>query len=106
MKSICLVNVFFLCFFNYFVLAQDSNVTVIGSGEGNTKTNAVNQALRNCIEKSMGAFLSSNTTVSNDSLVKDEIVTIASGNIVSYDIISEITKNENWLVTVSAIISP
>ena len=89
-----------------FVSAQDSNVTVIGSGDGNTKTIAVNQALRNCIEKSMGAFLSSSTTISNDSLVKDEIVSIASGNIVSYDVLSEINKNEDWNVTVSAIISP
>ena len=88
------------------VLAQDSNVTVIGSGDGSTKTNAVNQALRNCIEKSLGAFLSSSTTISNDSLVKDEIVTIASGNIISYDVLSEINNKENWNVTVSAIISP
>ncbi len=97
-----------LLLFNFSLLAsaQDSNVTVIGSGDGNSKTNAVNQALRNCIEKSMGAFLSSSTTISNDSLIKDEIVSIASGNIVSYDVLSELNKNENWNVTVSAIISP
>ncbi len=99
-------TLFTLFTFFTFVSAQDSNVTVIGSGEGNNKTNAVNQALRNCIEKSMGAFLSSNTTVTNDSLVKDEIITIASGNIVSYEVLSEVNENENYKATVSAVISP
>lgn len=98
--------ILFIFTFSLLASAQDSNVTVIGSGDGNTKTNALNQALRSCIEKSLGAFLSSSTAISNDSLVKDEIVTIASGNIVSYDVLSEINKNENWNVTVSAIISP
>lgn len=99
-------TILLLFIFSLLASAQDSNVTVIGSGDGNSKTNAVNQALRNCIEKSMGAFLSSSTNISNDSLVKDEIVTIASGTIVSYDILSEFNKNENWNVSVSAIISP
>jgi len=99
-------TILLLVAFTKLTIAQDSNVTVIESGDGNTKTNAVNQALRNCIEKSMGAFLSSSTVVSNDSLVKDQIITIASGNIIAFDILSEIKQAENWNVTVSAIISP
>lgn len=86
--------------------AQDQSITVIGSGDGANKTTATNQALRNCIEKSMGAFLSSSTVVSNDELVKDEIVTIASGNIVSYEILSEVNTKDNCNVSVSAVISP
>ncbi|MBL0308816.1 MAG: PDZ domain-containing protein [Bacteroidetes bacterium] len=93
-------------YFCAFSFAQDKPVTVIGDGDGANKTIATNQALRNCIEKSMGAFLSSSTTVINDSLAKDEIVTIASGNIVSYEVLSEVSTNNNYSVSVSALISP
>lgn len=92
--------------FSFLLFSQEQTVTVIGSGDGVNITAATNQALRNCIEKSMGAFLSSSTVVSNDELVKDEIVTIASGNIVSYQILSELNLEDNYNVTVSAIISP
>jgi hypothetical protein len=96
----------FSLLFSFLLFSQEQTVTVIGSGDGVNITAATNQALRNCIEKSMGAFLSSSTVISNDELVKDEIVTIASGNIVSYQILSELNLKDNYNVTVSAIISP
>lgn len=96
----------FTFLFSVLLFSQEQTVTVIGSGDGVNKTTATNQALRNCIEKSMGAFLSSSTVVTNDELVKDEIATIASGNIVSYEILSELNIKDNYNVTVSAIISP
>jgi hypothetical protein len=103
-KTIFIVIITFL--FYDVCIAQNQVINVIGTGIGTDVTSATNQALRNCIEKSMGTFLSSSTVVLNDSLVKDEIITIASGNIVSYEILSDVVTEEGHYVSLSAKISP
>ncbi len=64
-------------------------VTLTQIGEGNTKEAAKNNALRNVIEKAFGAFISSNTTILNDILIKDEIVSVSSGNIQNFEVLFE-----------------
>ena len=59
-------------------------VTLVVSGDGATKEEATHVALRSAIEQAYGTFVSSNTAILNDSLVKDEVVTISSGNIQKY----------------------
>ena len=59
-------------------------MTLVVSGISNTKEDAIAAALRSAIEQTYGAFVSSNTTILNDDLIKDEIVTISQGNIQSY----------------------
>jgi hypothetical protein len=89
------------------LLGQAENtLTVIGFGEGTSQVQATNAALRQCIEKTFGVFVTTNSKVVNDQLVNDEIATIASGNIVSYDVIEQLLKNEIYTVTVSAVVSP
>lgn len=61
-----------------------NTVTLIVTGEGSTKDEATKNALRSAIEQAFGTFVSANTEVLNDELVKDEIVTITSGNIQKY----------------------
>jgi hypothetical protein len=86
---------------------SSSNVVlVIAEGQGKTKDLAVNNALRSAIEKTFGAFISSNSKIVDDNLIKDEIVSISNGNILNYEIISQIEKNELFAVTISANISP
>lgn len=80
-------------------------VLVIVEGQGKTKDLAVNSALRTAIEKTFGAFISSNSKIIDDNLIKDEIVSISNGNILNYEILSQIEKNENFTVTISANIS-
>ena len=63
--------------------AQET-VTLVVSGEGATKEEATANALRSAIEQSFGAFVSANTQILNDEIVKDEIATVASGNIKEY----------------------
>ena len=58
------------------------------SGDGPTKDQAIQSALRNAIEQSYGTFLSSNTKFLNDKLIKDEITSVAQGNILGYDLVS------------------
>lgn len=96
-----------LLFVNFFSHAQiENSVNVIAFGDGKTKDEATNAALRHCIEKTFGVFVTTNTQVVNDELIKDDIATIASGNIVAYDIISELQKGDIISVTLSATVSP
>ena len=65
--------------------AQNKNeVILVVSAEGVTKEEAIKTALRSAIEQAYGAFVSANTTILNDELVKDEIVTVSNGNIKEY----------------------
>ncbi len=64
-------------------------VTLTEIGQGKTRDDAKYNALRNALEKAFGAFISSNTTILNDNLVKDEIVSISNGNIQKFKILSE-----------------
>ena len=70
-KNILLLTV--LIHFNLFLYAQDNTVSVISFGDGKTKDEATNAALRHCIEKTFGVFVTTNTQVVNDELIKDDI---------------------------------
>ena len=83
-----------------------NEITLTTSAEGTTKEEAVHNALRSAIEQTYGTFISSNTTILNDEIVKDEIVSISSGTVNSYEEISYTTlKNGNSFVTIKAEIS-
>lgn len=86
--------------------SQDNNLTIIASGSGNSENTAINSALRNAIEKTFGVFISSSTTIQNDNLVSDDIASVSSGNIVSYQIIDQKTDGVIFQVTLSASLSP
>ncbi len=86
------------------LISQDGSVNIIASGFGQNESEAINNALRNCIERAYGVFITSASSIVNDSLVKDEIYQIGKGAINKYEIIN---KNENGTeVTVSAYVSP
>lgn len=81
-------------------------VTLIVSADGSTKDEATKIALRSAIEQTYGTFVSNNTTILNDELVKDEIVTVSSGNIVGYKEIScEQMPGGSFFVTLQATVS-
>ena len=81
-----------------------TTITLVTSGTGDTKEEATKNALRSALEQTYGAFVSANSQVVNDELVKDEIVSISTGNIVSYEELSFIDSNPKQ-VTVSAVVS-
>lgn len=82
-----------------------TTVSLVVSGEGPTKTEATSAALRSAIEQAFGTFVSANTTILNDELVENEIATVSSGNIESYDEISSFESNGKWEVTLNASVS-
>lgn len=87
------------------VWAQN-DVSLVVSGEGQTKDEATFNALRSAIEQAFGTFISSNTTVLNDKVIQDEIVSLSSGNIKSYEYITENKlPNGNTYVTLSTTVS-
>ncbi len=67
---------------------RTEEVTLVVSGEGVTKEEATNNALRSAIEQAFGVFVSAKTDILDDDIVKDEIATLTSGNIKSFSELS------------------
>jgi hypothetical protein len=85
---------------------DNNTVTLTVSGTGKTLEEAKLNALRSAIEQAFGAFISSKTEILNDNLIKDEIVSVASGNIQKFDIISETQlANIGFTTTLKATVS-
>lgn len=86
---------------------SNEEITLTVSSDGPTKDDAIKNALRTAIEQAYGAFVSANTTILNDDLVKDEIVTISTGAIKNYAVVSEYEKKDGngYGVTVNATVS-
>lgn len=85
---------------------DDKIVTLIVTGYGKTEDIAKQNALRSAIEQAFGAFISSKTEILNDTLVKEEIVSVTNGNIHKYEIISQIQVPEGgFATTIKATVS-
>lgn len=95
-----LLSLVVVMFFTAMTFAQEVTLTVIGTGVDEEQ--ATLQALRSAIEQTFGAFVSSNTTISNDELIKDDLVSVTNGNITEYQKIS-VSSMPNGQVSVSLI---
>lgn len=81
-------------------------VSLLVTGSGSSKDIAVQSALRSAVEQAYGVFVSANTQILNDELMKDEIATVSSGNIKSYkEIDSQELEDHNWIVSLRAVVS-
>lgn len=110
MKSILKSIIFssLLVFAQQVTFAQDADktVTLVVSGQGKSQDEAKQKALRSAIEQAFGAFISSKTEILNDNLVKDEIVSVANGNIQKFEIISEVQiPNGGYATSLKATVS-
>lgn len=85
------------------LVSGDVQLTVFADGKN--KDEAIQTALRSAIEQAFGVFVSSHTEILNDSLVKDEIATVASGNIKEFKCLSENYVEGKCFVTVQAVVS-
>lgn len=81
--------------------AQVDEVTLTVIGTGVNEEQATLQALRSAIEQSFGTFVSANTTILNDRLVQDEIVSVSNGNVKEYQKLAVATL-PNGQISVSA----
>lgn len=87
------------------IAKESDDVEIVCYGEGNTLDEATKVALRSGIEQTYGTFVSSNTEFLNDEIVKDEISTVASGNIKEYEILSQTKTDDKWKVIIKTLIS-
>jgi hypothetical protein len=96
-----------LFLFQLNVFCQEiKNVTLVSSGEAATLEGAKQIALKTAVEKTFGAFVSSKVEILNDNLIKDELVSISSGNVQNYELVSEFTlPNGNYSVTLKVTVS-
>ena len=84
----------------------EKTVTLVTSGDGATKEEAVKQALRSAIEQTFGTFVSANTEVLDDEIIQDEIVTVSTGNITDYREINTLKNGDgSYSTTVEATVS-
>ena len=91
---------------NAYAQQDDQTVTLTVSGQGETMEEAKTNALRSAIEQAFGTFISSKTEILNDELVKDEIVSVANGNIQKFEIISEVQiPDGGYAITLKATVS-
>ncbi len=105
MKQFFITAVLLLVTLGLYAQVQN-DVTLVVNGQGNTREEATANALRSAIEQSYGVFVSANTQILNDEIVKDEIATVASGNVKEYKELSCISMPDGSLsVTLSAIVS-
>jgi hypothetical protein len=95
------------CLFTLNAFAQDDKtVTLVVSGQGKTQEEARQNALRGAIEQAFGTFISSKTEILNDSIIKDEIVSVTNGNIQKYEVISVLQlSTEVWSTILNATVS-
>lgn len=110
-KMKTLFKPFFLILFILFyqvVIAQneEKSVSITVSGSGKSLNDARQIALRGAIEQAYGSFISTKTEILNDVIIADEIISVSSGNIKSYEILNESQLTDSlWAVTLKCIVS-
>jgi len=84
----------------------DKTVTITVSGSGKTQDEAKQSALRSAIEQAFGAFISAKTEILNDQVIFDQVTSVASGNIQSFDILNASQLPDGtWGMTLKALVS-
>lgn len=73
--------------FSFCPLSFAADVTA--TGEGSTKQEAINNAIRNATEQALGAYVDSKTMVSKSELIYDKISTASAGYVKGYDVLKD-----------------
>jgi hypothetical protein len=106
MKKINLILIGLLFTTQLLSQTKENSVSLTTSGTGKSIEEAKNNALRSAIEQAFGAFISSKTELLNDEVVSDQITSVTSGNIQSFEIKSQDKlPNELWSITISCIVA-
>lgn len=92
-----------VCFAAY--AADKDEITLTVTSDGATKDEAIKNALRTAIEQTYGVFVSANTDILNDELIKDEIATVSSGNIKKFTEVAYTKNDHSHTVTLDVIVS-
>jgi hypothetical protein len=86
--------------------SENKDVTITASGSGITLEDAKQSALRSATEQAFGAFISSKTEILNDQVVADQMASVSSGNIKSFEILNQDQLPDGrWGVTLKTVVS-
>ena len=91
------------CMASFVSHAQE--VTLITEGQGSTKELAIRNALVSAIEQTYGVYVSGDTHILNDELIRDEVVEIKRGNVKMYNVIGQTKEADGYRVMVNATVS-
>jgi hypothetical protein len=106
LKTISLIFFILLATTNAFSQTDSKEVSITSSGSGKTQEEAKQSALRSATEQAFGAFISSKTEMFNDQVVADQMASVSSGNIKSYEVLNESQLPDgSWGVTLKTIVS-
>lgn len=79
---------------------QNEVVDVVATGSGLSPDEAEKDALRNAVETVVGQYVGTSTTVENDELIEDKILTYSAGFVETYDRIGEPRRRDDGLVSI------
>lgn len=91
---------------SFVIRMQAQDVTLISVGEGSSRELAIRNALVSAVEQAYGVYVSGDTHILDDELIRDEVVQIKRGNIKKYNILNETKNSDNiYSATVEATVS-
>jgi hypothetical protein len=106
MKNSIIFLVFIFFTFCFSAQTENKDVTITATGSGSSQEFAKQTALRNAIEQAFGTFISSKTEILNDEIVADQMSSVSSGNVKSYEVLNESQlPNGTWASTLRVIVS-
>ena len=83
------VAILLLCFLINGEAFSQKKIKVKSFGYGVDSKSAIDNALRDALEQSLGVYLNSTSKIENNELINDEISIISRGEVIEYKILSE-----------------
>lgn len=89
-------------FMNTAIAQQTETITVDGYGENEPK--ALTNAFVSAVEQSVGVLIKSKVLIENGALIEEQVLSLSTGFIESYKLISSIKENSLHKVTITAVV--
>lgn len=77
---------------------------VTATGEGSSKDDAIQSALRRAVEQGVGVLIKSSTSVEDFQVIEDKIYSHSQGYVAKYDILHSTKKGDEYIVTIKAVV--
>lgn len=87
------------------LVSGEGEIKVVVAGTGPEKQKALENAFENAIIEALGTFVSANTIIENDNLIRDEILLYSKGFIKAFKILLSEEVKDGISLTISAIVT-
>ncbi len=105
MKKLLLLS---LCFFSFFApsisfaVEGKGRAEIFNNNESSARKQAINNALRDAVEKGVGLLLDAKTEVENWQVIKDEVYSSATGFVTKYKTVRDERVGNVWFAEIEA----